>query len=167
MLGAPAVLVRAASSWADAYSNSKLLATLVTFVHIAGLLMAGGLAVATDRSTLRALRLAAHERSSHLDELAGVHRLVVTGLALSLVSGVLLFAADVETFFGSWLFWSKLVLVAVLLANGYRMTRAEQALRTDAREDAAAWRHLRRAALASMVLWYVIALAGVGLVTFA
>src|SRR5690348_17430430 len=103
-------LARLFEPWAHVYADSKLVATVVTFGHIASLLMAGGLAVATDRATLRALRLAANERGRHLDDLSGVHRLVVGGLALSLATGLLLFASDVETFVGSWVFWLKMAM---------------------------------------------------------
>ena len=160
-------LARLAEPWAHLYADSKTVATIVTFGHIASLLMAGGLAVATDRATLRALRLAAAERGRHLEELAGVHRLVVGGLALSVVTGVLLFASDVETFVGSWIFWLKMALIGVLLVNGYAMTRAESALRADADETAPSWARLRRSALISVGLWYAITLAGVALVNVA
>jgi len=160
-------LARLFEPWAHLYADSKTVATVVTFGHIASLLMAGGLAVATDRATLRALRLAAAERGRHLEELAGDHRLVVGGLALSVITGALLFASDVETFVGSWIFWLKMALICVLLANGYVMTRAEGALRADANEAAPAWVRLRRSALVSVALWYVITLAGVALVNVA
>jgi len=163
----PELLVRLTEPWADFYSHSKVAATIVTFAHVASLLMGGGLAVATDRATLQAVRLAAEERGRHLDVLSGVHRLVVGGLALSMVTGVLLFAADLETFFGSWVFWGKMVLIAVLLANGYVMTKAEAALRVDAVETSPEWKRLRRGALTSMALWYTITLAGVALMNLA
>jgi uncharacterized membrane protein len=160
-------LARLAEPWAHLYADSKTVSTIVTFGHVASLLMAGGLAVATDRATLRALRLAAAERGRHLEELAGVHRLVVGGLSLSVITGVLLFASDVETFVGSWIFWLKMALICVLLANGYVMTRAEGALRADADESAPSWTRLRRSALVSVGLWYAITLAGVALVNVA
>lgn len=164
---AGSVLTQLFEPWAHLYADSKAVATIVTFGHVAALLMAGGLAVATDRATLRALRLAATERGRHLDELAGVHRLVVTGLGLSVITGLLLFASDVETFIGSWLFWAKMALVLVLLINGYMMTRAERAVRGDEAGSSPSWAHLRRTALVSMSLWYMITLAGVALVNVA
>jgi uncharacterized membrane protein len=160
-------LARLVEPWAHVYADSKLLATVVTFGHVASLLMAGGLAVATDRATLRALRLAAADRGAHLDELAGVHRLVMSGLALSVITGLLLFASDVETFIMSWVFWLKMGLVLVLLVNGYVMTRAERAVRGDAVGSSPSWAHLRRTALVSVGLWYAITLAGVALVNVA
>jgi hypothetical protein len=162
-----AALARIFEPWAHLYAGSKAIATVVTFGHIASLLMAGGLAVATDRATLRALRLAAAERGRHLEELGGVHRLVVAGLTLSVVTGLLLFASDVETFVGSWVFWLKMALIAVLLGNGLAMTKAERSLRVDAAESSPSWERLRRTAVTSVTLWYVITLAGVALANVA
>jgi hypothetical protein len=162
-----AALARLLEPWAHLYADSKLIATVITFGHIASLLMAGGLAVATDRTTLRALRLAANERGRHLEELSGVHRLVVGGLALSLGTGLLLFASDIETFAGSWIFWLKMAMIGVLLSNGYAMTKAERELRADAAESSPAWTRLRRTALMSVALWYAITLAGVALANVA
>ena len=165
--GAGGALARLCEPWAHAYASSKMLATVVTFGHVASLLMAGGLAVTTDRATLRTLRLAAVERGRHLADLSGVHRLVLGGIALSFVTGVLLFASDVEAFVGSRIFWLKMLMIALLLGNGVAMNRAERTLRGDAAESAPAWTHLRRTALVSIALWYVITLAGVALVNVA
>jgi hypothetical protein len=162
----PDALVHLFKPWADFYSHSKLTVTIVQFLHIGGLLLAGGLAIAADRGTLRALRLAAADRHGHLRELAAVHRAVLTGLTIVVTSGVALFTADIETFFGSWLYWTKMSLVAVLLINGYVMTRAEHALRQDARDDAPQWKTLHRVAVSSLTLWLVIAAFGVALANF-
>lgn len=160
-------LARMLEPWAHLYADSKLIPTVVTFGHIASLLMAGGLAVATDRATLRALRQSAAERGRHLDALAGVHRLILMGLTLSMITGILLFASDVETYIGSWIFWGKMGLVVMLLINGYVMTRAERAVRGDMGGSSPSWSHLRRTALVSVGLWYTITLAGVALANIA
>lgn len=161
---APAELVRLANPWESLYSNSKGLEIFVTFLHVGGLLLAGGLAIATDRATLRAIRQAVHDRAQHLDSLSSVHQIVLTGLVVTFISGVLLFFSDVKTFWGSWVFWVKMLLIVALLANGFVMTRAERSLRSDGlREDDRAWTHLHRTAAASLVLWYAITLAGVAL----
>jgi len=163
-MAAPAELVRLADPWQKLYSNSKGLEILVTFLHIGGLLLAGGLALATDRATLRAIRQAVHDRVQHLDALSSVHQTVLAGLVITFVSGALLFFSDVNTFWGSWVFWVKMLLIVGLLANGYVMTRAERSLRSDGlREDDRSWTHLHHTAAASLVLWYAITLAGVAL----
>lgn len=162
----PEFLVHLFKPWADFYSHSKMTVTVVQFLHIGGLLLAGGLAIAADRGTLRALRLAAAERHGHLRELAAVHRSVLVGLVTVVLSGIALLAADIETFFGSWLYWTKMAFVAVLLINGYVMTRTEHALRADASDGSPNWKRLHRVAVSSLALWTVIAALGVALANF-
>jgi uncharacterized membrane protein len=150
--------------WASVYSDSKLVATVVTFVHLAGLLMAGGVAVAFDRTTLRFSGGSVEERRVHLDELAVVHRVVIAGLILVIVSGILMLAGDLAALVASWAFWVKMALFALLLSNGATMTRAEQALR---RAPGGDWGRLRRLAMASLVLWFAVLLASVALARYA
>ena len=107
----PESLVSLLKPWNEFYSHSKAAATIVIFFHIGGLLLAGGLAISADRGTLRALRFAATERPQFMRELGAVHRWVITGLTVVVVSGVLLLTADIETFFGSWIYWTKMALV--------------------------------------------------------
>jgi ribose/xylose/arabinose/galactoside ABC-type transport system permease subunit len=160
----PAALVHLVEPWSHLYSDSKLIPTVLVFAHIAALVFAGGLAVTLDRATLRAARGPSEFRWRQLDELASAHRLVVIGLALSFVTGVLLFTADLETFFVSWIFWTKMMLIVLLLINGYAMTRTESRIReTPNAADPAAWKRLRTTAAISMTLWFVIAFAGVAL----
>jgi hypothetical protein len=166
MILVPKGLVDALQPWNDFYSHSKTAVTVVTFLHVGGLLLAGGLAIAADRGSLRALRLAAGERTHYMRELASVHRWVLTGLSVVVVSGLALLAADIETFFGSWIFWAKMALVLLLLLNGVRMTRIEDALRRDASADSVHWTALHRVAMTSLALWFVIAAFGVALANF-
>jgi uncharacterized membrane protein len=164
-MSAPIALVQLARPWAALYSDSKPLTISITFFHVAGLLLGGGLALATDGATIRAIRQAVHDRVQHLEALRSVHRTVVVGLAITFVSGLLLFLSDVKTFWGSWVFWLKMALIAALLLNGLVMTGAERRLRADGvREDDRGWTHLHRTAVVSLVLWYAITLAGVALV---
>lgn len=163
---APAALVKLFEPWATFYADSKLVATLIVFGHIAALLFAGGLAVTLDRATLRAIR-APELRARQLDDIAASHRTVLAGLALSAVTGVMLFTADLEAYFVSPVYWTKMTFIVLLLANGYRMTRADEALRAGSDNADALWHRLRFAALASLVLWSAIALLGVALVNAA
>lgn len=165
-LSAPSLLVDLFEPWSRVYSDSTLIATLVVFGHVGALLLAGGTAITLDRGTLRAAR-ETESRPRHLVELGVAHRLVVAGLAMSVITGLLLFASDVETYFVSRVFWTKMTLVALLLANGWRMTRAEGTLRLVPADAEPGWRRLRVTALVSLVLWFAIALAGVTLVNAA
>jgi hypothetical protein len=159
---APELLVRLAEPWAQLYGDSGVVSTLVVFGHLAALVFAGGLAITLDRGTLRAARGGAEIRTRQLDELAASHPIVIGGLALSAATGVLLLASDLETYYGSWIYWTKMALVVALLVNGFVMTRTERAIRATP-EPSAAWRRLRLTALASLVLWFAIAFGGVAL----
>ena len=164
-MGAPVALVKLVEPWSQLYSDSSVLPTIIVFGHIAALLFAGGLAITMDRVTLRVSRGPAEFRWRHLEELARAHRLVITGLGLSVVTGVLLFTADLETYFVSPIYWSKMTLVVLLLLNGYQMTRAESRIRSMPNaEDDAGWRRLRTTASVSLLLWFAIAFLGVALV---
>jgi uncharacterized protein DUF6644 len=163
----PESLVRALQPWNDFYSHSKAAEIIVTCLHVGGLLLAGGLAIGADRGTFRAMRYPVAERPHHLRDLADVHKWVLGGLAIVFVSGLLLFTADVETFAGSWLFWAKMALVLVLLVNGFIMTRTERVLAGNPGDASPVWRRLHRVAVASVSLWFVIAFAGVALLTVA
>jgi hypothetical protein len=92
------------------------------------------------------------------------HRSVIVALVLSLLSGLALLAADLDTFLGSWVFWAKMWLIVALLVNGALMTRSERRLR-EGRTDQ--WGRLRVLAFTSLFLWLVITYAGVALVNAA
>jgi hypothetical protein len=157
-------LTRVAAPWKSVYDDSKVLETLVVFVHLAALLVGGGIALASDRTTLRASRADAPTRARQLEELGVTHRVVISSLAVAFVSGAALFLTDVETFAVSVAFWVKMGLVALLMLNGLLMTRTETALRrTPDGGDAAPWARLRTTAVASGVLWLATLLAGVAL----
>lgn len=159
-------LVQAAAPWAKLYSHSKSVSSAVLFLHLVPLLLAGGTALVADRATIRAARSGAAERTRQLAELATTHRLVLGGLALSFISGILLFLSDVETFLPSPLFWIKLALVALLLLNGFLMTVTEGGLARSG-DDGRLWARMRTIAMISWTLWIVTTLAGVVLTQFA
>src|SRR3954467_3206929 len=108
LIAPPEALIKLFEPWNKFYSDSKLAETLVQFAHTGALVVAGGIAIATDRSTLRAAKWSDAERRHHLSELAVLHRTVVAGLVITVISGLAMFASDVETFWGSWIFWVKM-----------------------------------------------------------
>jgi hypothetical protein len=144
-----------AQPWASLFSNSRVVSSGVMFTHLSGLVLGGGGAVAADRASLRAVRASAAQQASHLSELRLVHRAVLWGLSITFVSGLLLAAADVETYATLPAFWIKMGLIAMLLGNGVSMQRAERALAA----GTVAWRRLHVTAVLSLVLWFAVLLA--------
>ena len=154
--------------WQSLFSNSKVISDGVTFVHLAAVFFGGGFAIAADRATFRALRGSPDDRLTLLREVKDVHRPVLIGLSVILVSGILLATSDVETFGTSPVFLVKMTLVALLLVNGLALEHTESALRETSVSgpvaDQPLWGKLRRTAIASMALWTSIVLAGTILV---
>jgi hypothetical protein len=155
--------VQLTAPWAQLYGDSKLVSTGVLFAHLGGLLMGGGFAIAADRTTLRMGRAVGPRCRSHLEELRAVHRPVIIGLSVTLLSGMLLLAADVATFLPAPLFWLKMGLIVVLLGNGVRLARTEAALRNGTDRPWHLWRRLERAARTSLFLWFGSLLLGTAL----
>ena len=157
-----AALAGALEPWRSLYADSRLISTLVTSTHVITLLVGGGLAIAADRMTLRALAHPTEDRAFHLQELGAVHRPILWALILLFVSGVALAAADVEVFAGSWVFWVKLGLVALLLGNGAVLYATESRLRREpgAPESRPLWGRLALTARVSLTLWLLTAVAG-------
>jgi hypothetical protein len=164
--------------WQSAYADSRVLPTLLTGTHLLSLLFSGGLALGADRTTLRALSHRVETRQAQLAELGSVHRPVLAALAVLLVSGALLAAADIETFLSSPLFWGKLALIALLLANGLVMTRTEASLRriemirgigfeVGRESGPRLWGRLRACAWTSLALWAATTVLGAALVGIA
>lgn len=147
-------------SWAALYSGSALLRTLVSFVHVAGLVSGGGAAVVADRATLRATRRGGSVTRAQIDGIHATHRVVLVGLAGVIVSGLLLFAADVETYAPSKLFWLKMGMVALLMINGAILVRVGGGA---SQPDERARRTMRWTAGISLALWFLTTLAGAGL----
>jgi hypothetical protein len=159
----PEALATLVAPWAKFYGHSKVAATVVTFLHVAPIIVGGGLAIALDRSTLR-VRDDLAARARHLEDVALAHRSVVAALVVSTLSGLALLAADLDTFLPSLIFWTKMGLIVLLLVNGVVMTRTEAGLRTG-RADL--WKRLRVLAVTSLVLWLVITFVGIALVNAA
>jgi hypothetical protein len=149
-----------AEAWSSVFSNSKPISVAVIFGHLAGVVIAGGSALAADRRILRAA-VQRGDRAAVLADLPGVHRVAVRGLALIVLTGVLLVLSDLETFLASPVFYVKGALFVLLLLNGALLTWAER--RSRAADPEADWARLRWTAMASTGLWLATLLAGVWL----
>jgi uncharacterized membrane protein len=147
-------------NWTSFYANHAAARTLIGFLHIGGLVIGGGFAISADRMTLRAAKREVSQRSVQLTELRGTHRIVLLSLVAVTLSGVLLFAADTETFLHSVFFWVKMGLIAGLLVNGWVLTYAERQAESDAVRG---WRNLTITSTVSVALWMLTTLAGAAL----
>jgi len=174
MIAAPAQLLTLVAPWQRLYSDSPLVETAVTFLHLAALLLGGGLAIAADRRTLR-LNPDRGPLAPLLEEIGGIHRPVVIALGVLFLSGLAMAAADLETFLASPVFAVKLLLVGLLVANGGVLLRTERALTAAVGPDGGPlappvrrlWRRLRLTARLSQALWVTSLLAGTLLVNAA
>ena len=160
-----ASITHVVGTWAHLYSESKAVSSGVTFVHLGGVLLGGGFAVATDRMTLRAAPSDPARRSEHLEHLHTIHRPVLIGLALTFITGVLMFAADIEVYLPAPLFWAKMAVIAGLLVNGAVLRRTEIGLRHGDGLAGRGWKRLRRSAWLSAFLWFGALFLGTALLT--
>jgi len=149
----------AAQPWADLYADSTLVKAGVVFLHVGGLVAAGGFALFADRATLRVSGRSARERQAWARELGTLHRPVLIGLTVVVLSGLLMLAADVEALLPSPFFWAKMAGFVLLLLNGRALERAGRHL-AETVDDARRWKALRRAALRSAGLWFVVLFLG-------
>ena len=118
----------------------------------------GGTALSADRHLIAAVSQDAAARRAALALAGSSHRVVVPALALMSLTGVLMAAADLETFLNSRLFWIKMCIVGLLLINGAFLVLAERAA---ARGDGdGGWARLRLVSAASLALWLMALLAG-------
>ena len=151
--------------WQDLYSDSTVISTSVTALHLIGMLVGGGLAIAADRVTLRVADEEPGQRERHLGELSAIHRPVLLALGLLFITGLMMVASDISTFLTSPVLWVKLGLVALLVFNGVVLERTETLLRRSSGEGS--WRRLRFSARCSIALWIATLIAGTVLVSAA
>jgi hypothetical protein len=154
------VLSQLIESWVSLYANHAALRTGIEFVHIGGLVAGGGCAIAADLATITAVREGPSAQTTQLHLLKRTHRIVVVGLVALVMSGLLLFGADVQTFLYSRIFWLKMGLMLLLVINGSLVLRSERQVK---RGEAHAWARLHNTAVASVVLWFLTTLAGAAL----
>ncbi|MCE2902246.1 MAG: hypothetical protein ACK6DP_12675 [Gemmatimonas sp.] len=161
--------------WADYYAASGVLPTATIAMHLLAILGGGGIAIGTDRQVLRTTIADPQALLATADQLRGAHGVVIGSLAVIVVSGLALAAADLGTFSTQPVFWVKMAAFAGLLANGSVMRRTESRVLamvqpvTDTPERppavtpamTTAWNTLRRGAWGSLAGWFVIMLLGV------
>jgi hypothetical protein len=143
------------SWWASAYSDHRAVSVTIRFLHIAGLVLAGGTAITTDRVILLASSGDAARRAAAVATLSRSHYTVIPALVLIVTTGILMTAADTATFFASPVYWTKLAFVALLFANGYGLVVAERLAK-----QGKAWTRLAVGSSVSLFLWFVLLLLG-------
>jgi hypothetical protein len=161
LTGVMDVLTRLAQPWATLYADHSWIQSTMLFLHLAGIFLGGGFAIATDRDTfiaVRAARLSGQIR--HLGRIRTIHKPVMFGLILALGSGFLLFAADLEHYSTSGVFWLKMVLLAALLTNGFVLRRTEETLNAGRQDSPRLWGRLWKISASSLALWLAVILAG-------
>lgn len=150
------------SSWSSYYGDHQAVSVTIRSLHLLALVVGGGAAVTADR------RVLASRRSALLtDALAYMHRshrIVIAAFAVIVATGLLMALADVSTYSVSTLFWTKMALVALLVANGGVLTFAG---RHAATAESPWRRRLIAASAISLVLWLVIVYASSWLVVAA
>ena len=152
--------------WSDVYSSSSPLEIAVMFLHLGGVMAAGGLAFTLDRAVLGSGRSGGASRSDLARDLHAAHGAVLAGLAVVLISGIALTAADPTVFLVSRVYWVKMAVVVVLLANGWLLKRAGEDLLA-APDDPGAFGRLRASAIRSGALWALALLSGIALTVYA
>jgi uncharacterized membrane protein len=130
-------------------------------LHVGGLLVGGGFALASDRAALRALKADVEQKKYVLREFSTIHTPVIIALTISVLSGLVLLASDIGTFLVSPVFWIKMTLVILLLANGHLVKSTEQQLNADPSSGNRSWARFKFGAVASITLWLSTTLAGV------
>jgi hypothetical protein len=149
--------------WAHLYADSKALSAGIMFLHLAGILGAGGIAIAADRVSLLLPAEAGEHLASEIERLKAVHYWVMAGLALTVATGVLQLFSDLHTYLTAWIFWTKMGLIALLLVNGWVRLTAERGI--EAGVVAPYLTRFRRTSVVSLVLWFAVLLAGAFLTT--
>ena len=149
--------------WADLYAESPWLSTAVLAFHVVSLFIGGGFAISADRQLLRARSVETSVLASLLRETESLHPVIIGALALTIMSGLGLFASDVGTFAASPVFWSKMALLVILLGNGLLLVQSERRLLDPAAsaQHAGARATLSLTAGVSLVSWTLIVLLGV------
>jgi hypothetical protein len=152
-----------AEPWQKLYAHSTIVATVVLFGHLAGLIVAGALTFTTESGALRLDPADDGECQRYLRAASPSRSAIALALGVAMVSGFLLFLADLEAFAVSRVFWTKMLLVVLLLVNAVVGSRLDARLLGEngatARHDVL-WRRRRASAWATAVLWFALVLCG-------
>ncbi|HVT40369.1 MAG TPA: hypothetical protein VHE78_15105 [Gemmatimonadaceae bacterium] len=151
----------AVQPWADFYAHHKLVSAAVIWAHLSALVLGGGTAIASDRMVLRLDGADTEERKRRLHDFSSTHRVVITALTVSAVTGASLLMSDVKTFLVSPVYWTKMGLILLLLINGYALLHTERGLGADPSPTNPLWKRFAYGAAASIMLWLSTTLAGV------
>lgn len=154
-------LVAFAKPWAKFYSKSSPTQAVLMFIHLAGVLGGGGLAIAADRAMWKARSATDEVRARLLAEVDAIHRPVLIGLAMAVVSGLIMTSADIGTFLTSPIWWGKMVAFALLLANGAWLQSVECGMQRSPSAASSAWAKLVLSSRFSYTLWFAVVLGGV------
>ncbi len=149
-----------ATTWGSFYANHAAMRTAIAFAHVGGLVAAGGASMMADREILSGRRRREQSGSVALRTVQKTHGIVLAGLAIVIASGVLLFAADLDAYLVSKLFWIKMALVVALMINGAILTRAERRVSSNLGDS---WGTLQWTAIASLSLWFLTTFIGTAL----
>lgn len=141
--------------WAAYYGDHQMVSLLIRYVHLAALMIGGGTALAIDRVVLGSARHRTDDRRrAAFTAMRGSHRVVVPALAVVTASGILMAAADWDTFQASRLFWTKMIAFALLIVNGAALVAVERAYAKST--DVSMWRRVVMASGVSVALWLLI-----------
>ena len=160
-------VVALAKPWADFYADSTPVGTAVTFLHIGGIMVGGGFAMTSDRAALAAVKGSDEDRRRILRDFGAIHRPVLTALTVVVASGVAMMLADAETLLVSPVYYTKIGMFTLLLANGWMVRETERNLVTDPTAGNKLWGRFTLGARASIALWLMTAFVGVALTTSA
>jgi hypothetical protein len=157
--------------WADLYSDSAVLSTVLVTLHVITMFVGGGIALGADRRVILSTPGTGEAYLAVAEDLKATHGIVIGSLVLIILSGVALATADLGTFAVSPVFWAKMAAFVALMANGARMRGTESRVVTAARntmEIAVAgpdltlpWGSLKRSAWVSLSLWCIVVVLGV------
>jgi uncharacterized membrane-anchored protein len=137
--------------WSSYYGDHQWVSVTIRFLHLAGLILGGGTALFADRQVWSARKGGPGERQAVIATLNRAHLHVVSWILIVGSTGLLMTAADTATFLPSRLYWSKIVLVGILVANGGLMVLIER--NADRDGVSATWPKLVAISVTSAVLW--------------